>query len=257
MFFSVQIPTGWLAVPLIVTAISNILLRKLVAALGARPALGVTLVLDIICLTALLALSGGPSNPFSMLYLVQITLSAVVLSKKWTWALGLLSVLGFGFLFWIHVRVAVFEGHHTDAGFSIHLIGMWISFAAGALLITVFIGKVSEALRRREQEVLGLQIQLSRHEKLASIVTLAAGAAHEIGTPLATIAIASKELELYASEISRDKHVAEEARLVRTEVDRCSRILRQMSAQGGEPAGETPAAIRICELFDRVKSAFP
>jgi two-component system sensor histidine kinase RegB len=255
--FRVQIPTAWLAVPLAVTAVSNVLLPRLVAKVGARPALGVTLSLDIICLTALLALSGGPSNPFSLLYLVQITLSAVVLSKAWTWALGVLSVLGFGFLFLVHIRVAVFEAHHAGEGFSIHLIGMWMAFAAAALLITVFIGKVSEALRRREQEVLSLQGQLSRHERLASIVTLAAGAAHELSTPLATIAVASKELEFYAAGSSGDKLVAEEARLIRTEVDRCSRILRQMSVRGAEPTGETPVPVRICELLERVKSAFP
>lgn len=254
--FRVQIPTAWLAVPLAVTAVSNVLLGRLVAKFGARPALGVTLALDVVCLTALLALSGGPSNPFSLLYLVQITLSAVVLSKEWTWALGVLSVLGFGFLFLVHIRVAVFEAHHAGEGFSIHLIGMWMAFAAAALLITVFIGKVSEALRRREQEVLSLQSQLSRHERLASIVTLAAGSAHELGTPLATIAVTSKELELYAGG-SGDEHVAEEARLIRTEVDRCSRILRQMSVRGAEPTGEIPAPVRICELLERVRSAFP
>ena len=100
--------------------------------------------------------------------------------------LGLLSALGFGFLFWAHVSVSVFEAHHAVEAVPAHLVGMWIAFAAGALLITVFIGKVSEALRRREQEVLQLQEQISRHARLASVATLAAGAAHEFGTQLAT-----------------------------------------------------------------------
>ena len=106
-----------------------------------------------------------------------------------------LSVLGFASLFWAHVRVPVFEGHHDTQGFSAHLVGMWIAFTVGALLITVFIGKVSEALRRQEQEALQFQQRLAHHERLARIATLAAGAAHELGTPLATIAVASRELE--------------------------------------------------------------
>ena len=69
---------------------------------GARKALGIALVCDLLSLTAILALSGGPANPFSLLYLVQITLSAIVLSKAWTWSLGTLSVAGFGFLFFVH-----------------------------------------------------------------------------------------------------------------------------------------------------------
>jgi two-component system sensor histidine kinase RegB len=250
--FHVQLPLGWLAIPLAVTAASNLLLYRFAAWLGARPALGWLLTLDTVALTALLALSGGPANPFSLLYLVQIALSAVVLNKQWTWGLGCLSVAGFGFLFWMHVRVPVFEGHHPQEGFAAHLVGMWIAFIAAALLITIFIGKVSEALRHREQQVLSLRDELARHERLASIVTLAAGAAHELGTPLATIAIASRDLELGAS----DEAVAGEARLIRAEVDRCSGILRQMSAQGAESAGETPAPIALAELLEKVRRSF-
>ncbi len=253
----IQLPLAWLAIPLAVTMLSNLFLSRLIAKLGARPALGITLAIDILCLTAMLALSGGPANPLSLLYLVQITLSAVVLSKAWTWSLGLLSVLGFGFLFLAHVPLPVLEGHHPAQGFAIHMIGMWIAFVAAALLITVFIGKVSEALRAHEQQVLRLQSQLGRHEKIASIVTLAAGAAHELGTPLATIAIASKELEIYAAQRSRDAHVAEEARLIRAEVDRCGRILHAMSARGAEFIGEMPVAVNLCQFFDRLKSGFP
>jgi two-component system sensor histidine kinase RegB len=254
--FQVPLAIEWLAFPLAVTLVSNLLLRKLAVPLVDRPALGATLALDIFCLTALLALSGGPSNPFSLLFLVQITLSAVVLSKAWTWVLGLLSVLGFGFLFPFHIRVGIFESHHAGPGFSTHLIGMWIAFMAAALLITVSIGKVSEALRSREQEVLRLQNQVSRQERLASIVSLAAGAAHELGTPLATIAIASKELEAYATRAGGDKNVAEDARLIRNEVERCSRILRQMSVRGAEPMGESPTPVRIGELLQQVTSIF-
>jgi two-component system sensor histidine kinase RegB len=243
---------GWLAVPLAVTAASNLLLPRLAERLGARPALGYSLALDTVCLTALLGLTGGPANPFSLLYLVQIALSAVVLSKAWTWALGVLSVGCFGFLFWAHAPLDAFEGHHTMQGFSTHLVGMWVAFVAAALLITIFIGKVSQALREREQEVLRLQNQLARHERLASIVTLAAGAAHELGTPLATIAVASRELE-----VSKDSDVAEDARLIRSEVERCSRILQQMSARGAELPGEAPVPIELAEFLEEVRQGFP
>ena len=166
--FGVSLPIQWLAIPLALTAASNLLAYRCARRFGDRPALGYLLAFDTICLTALLALTGGPANPLSLLYLVQITLSAVILSKEWTWSLGALSVVCFGFLFWAHVRVSVFEAHHTSEGFSVHLVGMWIAFVAAALLVTVFIGKVSEALRRREQEVLLLQSQLARHERLAA-----------------------------------------------------------------------------------------
>ncbi|MGA3096016.1 MAG: ATP-binding protein [Bryobacteraceae bacterium] len=255
--FGVGLPIAWLAIPLALMAASNLFARRVIDLLGTRPALGTLLALDILCLTALLALTGGPANPFTVLYLVQIALSAVILSKAWTWALGLASAAGFGLLFAVHLRLPIFEAHHAADGFSAHLTGMWLAFAAGALLITVFIGKVSEALRKREQEVLALRDRLARHERLGAIATLAAGAAHELGTPLGTIAVASRDLEYYATEISRDAGVAEDARLIRSEVERCRRILNQMSARGAEPPGEAPAIAQLEEFLESVIAGLP
>lgn len=176
----IELPLGWLAIPLAVMIGSNYLLGWLSRKTNARRTLGLSLAIDIVALTAVLALSGGPANPFTLLFLVQITLSAVVLSKEWTWFLGVLSILGFGFLFISHVTLPVLEGHHAAQGFSAHLFGMWIAFVAAALLVTVLIGRVSEALRTHELEVLRLQDQLNRQEKVTSTATLAAGAAHEL-----------------------------------------------------------------------------
>jgi two-component system, sensor histidine kinase RegB len=255
--FGVWLPIQWIAIPLAATAASNLLVYRCARRFGDRPALGCLLAGDTICLTALLALTGGPANPFSLLYLVQITLSAVVLSKEWTWSLGALSVVGFGSLFWAHVRVSVFATHHTSEGFSMHLVGMWIAFVAAALLVTVFIGKVSEALRRREVEVSELQSQLARHERLTSIVTLAAGAAHELGTPLATIAVASRDVEFRATRVSGDPDLARDARLIRSEVDRCRSILQRMSARSAEQPGELPVRMELPALLEGARCDFP
>jgi two-component system sensor histidine kinase RegB len=254
--FGVKLPIRWLTLPLAVAAVSNLLLRRFTGAFNDRRALGILLTLDTFCLTALLSLTGGAANPFTLLYLVQITLSAVILSKAWTWALGGLSVACFAFLFRVHTIVPVFEAHDTSQGFSVHLAGMWIAFAAASLVITVFIGKVSEALRKRERETLSLRDRAARDERLASIVTLAAGAAHELGTPLGTIAVASKDLELYGASVLRDREVAGEARLIRSEVDRCRQILQQMSARGAQPIGETPVPLGLGQTLSSVKQCF-
>jgi two-component system sensor histidine kinase RegB len=255
--FHIPLPLKWISIPLALTAASNLLLHSHMYRFSERTALGLLLAFDTVCLTALLALSGGAANPFTLLFLVEITLSAVVLSKAWTWMLGALSILGFASLFWVHVRVPAFEGHHDSAGFSVHLVGMWIAFAVGALLITVFIGKVSEALRHQEQEALQSQQRLAQHERLASIATLAAGAAHELGTPLATIAVASRELELNGNGSSGAANIADDARLIRSQVERCSEILRQMGGRCAEPAGEMPAPVTLKEVCAQVKRELP
>jgi two-component system sensor histidine kinase RegB len=252
----VALPIVWCVIPLALTAASNLWLQRVTDSSRVRSALGSILALDNLCLTTLLALSGGPANPFTLLYLVYITLSVVVLSKAWSWGLGLLSFAGYGFLFLVHVPVSIFEAHHAGEGFANHMIGMWLAFATATLLITVFIGKVSEALRKREQAVLLLQSQLARHERLATIATLAAGAAHELGTPLATIAVASKDLELLGTRGARDPEGIEEARLIRAEVDRCRRILERMSDRAAEPLGEVAAPVPLMELLERVRRRF-
>jgi two-component system sensor histidine kinase RegB len=196
-------------------------------------------------------------NPFSLLYLVQITLSAVVLRKVWTRALCVLSTLCFGLLFFFHVPTLAFQMHHVEQGLSPHLVGMWIAFVVAAALITFFTGKIADALRHREMEVLLLRDQVAKNERVASLVTLAAGAAHELGTPLSTIAVVARELERYAATFDTQYAVLEDARLIRSEVDRCCRILEQMSVKSAEPMGETPTRVRLRDLLLDVIEQFP
>jgi len=257
LFARVEVRLAWLVVPLGVALASNVCLGPLSTLIGARRVLGSVLVLDVILLTALLALAGGPANPFSLLYLVQITLSAVVLSKTWTWSLGALSIVGFGFLFFFHVPLSMFEGHHAASNFSAHLVGMWIAFVAAVILISILVSKVSQTLRNHEQELLRLQSLVARQERVSSLAALAAKAAHEMGTPLGTIAIVAKELERYARDFNLDEHVISEAKLIRSEVERCSRILREMSSQGAELSGETPTLVSIDMLLQTLRESFP
>jgi two-component system sensor histidine kinase RegB len=253
--FRLDVPLLWTLAPLAAILASNILLGRLriLPLRFPQETLAAVFCLDTLCLTAILGLTGGPTNPFSLLYLVQITLSAVVLRKVWTWALGVLSTLCFGLLFFFHLPSEAFQTHSSGPGLSAHLIGMWIAFVVAASLIAFFTGKIAEALRTRESEVLVLQDQVAKNEKLASLATLAAGAAHELGTPLGTIAIVAKELERFAATAP----FLEDARLIRSEVERCRRILERMSVQSAGPMGETPNRIRVLDLLTEVLANFP
>jgi two-component system sensor histidine kinase RegB len=223
---------------------------------NAKNVVGSLFCLDTLCLTLILAVTGGPSNPFSLLYLVQITFSAVVLHRLWTWTLGVTSTLCFGLLFWVSSDIPALQNHTGPGEFSLHLFGMWIAFATAALLISFFVGRVSAEARQKEREILQMQQRLARNERLASLVTLSAGAAHEIATPLSTIAVTAKEMEHYA-ESSGDRRIQEDAQLIRSQVERCRLILERMGAQGADPLGETPKLSEFHELLSRVKERFP
>lgn len=212
---------------------------------------------DILSLTCVFALTGGASNPFSLLYLVQITLSAAILSRRWTLTLGVLAVLCFGSLFFFYFPLAALEPHHEQQDHDLHLIGMWVGFSFAACLIAIFSGKISEALRQREAQLVSLERQLANKERLASLATLAAGAAHELSTPLATIAVVAKELERMSSASEPYGAIAEDSRLIRSEVERCRRILQGMSAGGAELPGELPRVLSGEELSQQVLDALP
>lgn len=257
--FRLDFPVLWTLAPLAVVLASNFTVGRIRQGLSRYPqaSLGAIFTLDTLSLTVILALTGGPMNPFSSLYLVQVTLSAVVLDRTWTWALGALSTICFGLLFWFHVPLAVLEMRHPEQGLPSHLIGMWIAFVLAAALIAFFTGKISDALRRREREVLALRDQVAKHERVASLATLAAGAAHELGTPLGTIAVAARELERYALNVPDNSALVEDSRLIRSEVERCRLILSRMSAQGAEPVGETPARVALKHLLETALREFP
>jgi two-component system sensor histidine kinase RegB len=261
--FKIALPMSWIASAPVLTFASNLWLARRIRRTDAPVRISTAnlvawiLVLDIVCLTGLLMASGGPTNPFSLLYLVHITLAATILTKRQTWLLAGLSILGFGLLFRIYRPITVLEVHLHEGTPNYHLMGMWVSFTTAVFLVALFAGKIAELLSKREESLLRMQEELAKKDRLASLVTLAAGAAHELGTPLGTIAVVAKELELYAAKIARDDSLLEDSRLIRTEVDRCREILRTMRAQGAEPGGEAVEAVAVQDLLESLGAEFP
>ena len=258
----IDLPLGWICVAPCLVVLSNFWLSARSKApdrpnrFAESALIGWMFVLDTLCLTAVLMLTGGPNNPFTLLYLVHITLSATILNQRQTWALGALACLCFALLFWEYRPIAALEMHHRENGVNLHLTGMWVGFAVASLLVTMFSGRISELLREREKSLLQMQEELARKDRLASLVTLAAGAAHELSTPLSTIAVVAKELEHYATRTVLDTAVADDSRLIRTEVDRCRQILHRMSIEGAEPAGEPLESVRVAALLEAVQGVF-
>jgi two-component system sensor histidine kinase RegB len=246
---------------------------------GSRAALALMLV-DLLCLTALFWLTGGPMNPFNFLYLVHIALAAVLLPPAWTWGLAALATVLFGSLFLDHWPLgragggpaspgghAGHVGHGAmghggapgDPSMALHLQGMWVAFAVAAAFITTFVTRVKSALRRRDEALAAARAQVERTERLGSLATLAAGAAHELGTPLSTIAVAARELERELTGLAEGAAegagpaadlaaLGDDARLIRQEVARCREVLDRLAADAGQSAGEAPQATTLQAL---------
>jgi two-component system sensor histidine kinase RegB len=225
--------------------------------------IGSLMMLDNLLLTALLYYSGGPANPFTIFYLVNIALAAVVLRPLWAWILDGAAFLCFAMLFVVHVSLNAIEhgpehehtmhSHQrtrTAAGpMSLHLQGSLIAFGGAATFIVYFITRVTSELARREAELNEARQRKAQTDKFEALATLAAGAAHELATPLSTIAILARELELsLAEKIANDENV-QDIQLIRSEVDRCRRILHSMASGAGESIGEELTPISASELL--------
>ena len=222
-------------------------------------AIAVVMLLDAAVLTVLLDLTGGSSNPFSTLYLVNVALGAVLLPPRWSWLLMGASLIGFGSLFLHEQSYGTSHHIHTDLDYqqllAAHLRGMWVSFALAAVFVVFFVQRVSRALAAREGELHAARLQAQRREKLASLATLAAGAAHELSTPLSTIAVVAKELQRALPDES-SAEVKTDLQLVRDQVARCREILDRMAAHAGENVGEPFAPITAHALVDASLEGF-
>jgi two-component system sensor histidine kinase RegB len=181
------------------------------------------------------------------MYVTYVWIAAVTLSPRWGLFVGSVSLLGFGWLVFDHLQAGKAE-HHRLNDFPTHLFVMWLAAVATAELVAHYVARASAALVARQREVEEARSRAARSEHFASLMTLAAGAAHELSTPLATIAVAARELDRAASRLP-DAHdtdgIKDDARLIRAEVDRCHAILERMSGRAGDgvPASTDPLSV--------------
>jgi two-component system sensor histidine kinase RegB len=131
---------------------------------------------------------------------------------------------------------------------ALHLRGMWVAFTVGAAFIVYFVTRVKAALADRDVALAKAREAAVASERLASLATLAGGAAHELATPLGTIAIVARELELELAEREVPSALAD-VQLIRSQVDRCRAVLDQLAVDAGQAPGESEAALPLSELL--------
>ncbi|HET6611710.1 MAG TPA: ATP-binding protein [Kofleriaceae bacterium] len=204
--------------------------------------------LDVALLSGLLYFTGGPFNPFSFLYLVNIALAAVTLRARYTWMLVALSLIGFGLLLAEH-RPLPLQTLSATAYLDLYQQGMWVAFGVAASFIVHFLWRVTGALAERERELSEARNRAAQKERLAALATMAAGAAHELATPLGTIALCAKELSRAADAGRSGADMKDDLLLMRDEVGRCRVILDQMAAGSGGSAGEGITEITVGEVI--------
>ncbi len=181
------------------------------------------LLTDILLLTFLLYFSGGAANPFVSLYLLPIMIGATALPARLAWLLSLSGLLSYSALMAWHQPLVLPPG---SAAFHLHVLGMWLNFILSTVLITYFIGRMALGLRRRDGQLARVREQRLRDEQIVAIGSLAAGAAHELSTPLATMNVIAGEL-LHAH--AGDAALTDQLELLRSQIRVCKQVLTRLT----------------------------
>lgn len=185
---------------------------------------GLQLLFDILIHSVLLYYAGGPTNPFASYFLVPLTIAAATLSWRHTAALASVSMLAYSLLlFWYH-PLPLFEMRSGDSQINIRVIGMWLNFAMSAGLISLFVVHMAEALRKHAERLAERREQSLRDSQLLGIASVAAGAAHELSTPLSTMSVLLKDLRAD----HQDPQIQEDLALLQEQVRQCKESLQQM-----------------------------
>jgi two-component system, sensor histidine kinase RegB len=253
-FWGARLPTLPLVGLLGTMAVTNAALAfELRSAAPRRSVMGGALMLDAGLLTGVLYLVGGPLNPFSIVYLVGITMAAVALGRRWAVSLAIVSNVAYGLTF-AYNRPFEFSDPSASSGIlALHLYGMWVALAAAAGLIAYFVSRIAEALEQRERELTISRAAAARSERLAALFALGAGAAHELATPLSTIRTAAIELERsLAGHRGTPPEIGDYVGLMRREVDRCTTVLDGLSGRAA-PASAADIGVHLPRLIDDVK----
>lgn len=208
------------------------------------------LLLDVLALTALLYFSGGATNPFVSYYLVLIVVGGIVLPRRLMWLLTGVAVAAYSLLFFKYVPLAAIAPH-SPAGVNLHVLGMWFNFFISALLIGYFVVRMAEALRQQEAKLNTQRQEQMENEQLLGIATVAAGAAHELGTPLNTSKLLVEELlhqnHRKSGQLSRDLQTIDE------QIEICRETLSGLTGLANEiaqPVSPIWVADYIQQLLD-------
>jgi two-component system sensor histidine kinase RegB len=204
---------------------------------------------DAVQLTCLLYLTGGLANPFGILILAPVVVSATILSRRATITLTGVALIAITVLAYLHLPLP-----WSPDSLSLplpYILGIWTALAVATVFISTYVWSVAEEARRMSEALSETQAALARAQRLAALDGLAAAAAHELGSPLATIAVVTHEL---SREIPADSPIAEDVSLLVSQSERCRDILADIAAQpedrGGIPFERLPFTVFLQEAID-------
>ena len=215
---------------------------------------GTSLLIDVTTLTGMLYLTGGLSNPFSCFYFANIAVCGLILAPRWTWAVSCLSVLGIAVLLtdFCPLNLPGFEVEANSSLLSVRKQASFVALSTCVIVVTYFINVLMNELRNREVRLASAEAERMRSQRLEAMATLAAGAGHELASPLSTIAVVAKELSRKLDKPDVPANIVRDVALIRSELDRCREVLHRMKSGAGEASAEGFHPVSVTALIDAI-----
>jgi two-component system sensor histidine kinase RegB len=210
----------------------------------------VALLIDVGILTVQLYLSGGATNPFVFLYLLQVCLGAILLKSWATWSMVAVTAACFTSLA-LMGRPLVLPPDHDLGLRSFYIQGMLICFVLNAALLVIFITRISHNLSARDKRLADLRQRAAEEEHIVRMGLLASGAAHELGTPLATLAVILGDWK-HMPPFTLDAELMQEVGEMQIQVQRCKSIVSGILLSAGEARGEAPVQTTVITFLDEL-----
>lgn len=209
------------------------------------------LTVDVAALTGVLYYTGGATNPFAWFFLIPLMIAATVLSRWATWLMAGLTIACYSLLMFRFLPLDGQAHAHYDSSFSQHVFGMWFGFVLSAGLVAWFIVGMAHSLRDRNRALAKAREHALRDEQLVALGTLATGAAHELGTPLATMAVITGELK---RQNNLPEAVQRKMKIMHSQVLRCKEALSVISASAGETQAESGSVVTVNDFLEQTIS---
>ncbi len=218
--------------------------------LAARRVALALMLLDLATLTAMLYLSGGADNPFSFFYFVNLAVGGVIIRPGGAWCLTALAIAGYTLLLHQSLPVEGLSVERVGGIFDLRTVGLMLAFATCSSVVTYFVTRTAGELRQRERLLLRAHAERAASHRLEGLTTLAAGAAHELATPLSTIDVIVRELSRHLEGIEKPESVDTDLRLIDGELDMCRQILHRMRSAAGDSMAQRWDRTTVGDLID-------
>ena len=202
---------------------------------------------DILQLTGLLYLTGGLQNPFAVLLVVPVIIAATALSVRSILMLGLMAILCASFLVVGHLPLPWYSGVTLELPL-MFVLGVWCAIASTLMFSGLYVYRIAEEARLLGDALSATELVLQREQHLSALDGLAAAAAHELGTPLATITLVVKEMQ---RALKQDDRFAEDVNLLSSQAQRCREILRRLTSLSSE-GEEHMSKLALSSLIEEV-----